>query len=94
MVMVAAFSHRPLWQRYTEDAAANDQRCAAQILAMLPPGGLLVFALGFFSFLWFDDCTAAQWYRYVTNVLDPQVLSARQVCELYRRRWRSGMGRA
>jgi hypothetical protein len=28
------------------------------------------------------------WSRYLTNVLDPQVLSARQVCELYRRRWR------
>ena len=28
------------------------------------------------------------WYRYLTNVLDPQQLSARQVCELYRRRWR------
>ena len=142
MVMVAAFSHRPLWQLYTEDAAANDKRFAAEILAMLPPGGLLVFDLGFFSFLWFDDFTAANkffvtrmrektayrtvrelssgpyyrdeiievgqyhsnpcryplrmvsvlwqgvWYRYLTNVLDPHVLSARQVCELYRRRWR------
>ena len=28
------------------------------------------------------------WYRYLTNVLDPQVLAARHVCELYRRRWR------
>ena len=28
------------------------------------------------------------WYRYLTNGLDPQALSARQVCELYRRRWR------
>ncbi len=28
------------------------------------------------------------WYRYLTNVLDPEVLSARQVCDLYRRRWR------
>jgi len=28
------------------------------------------------------------WYRYLTNVLDPQVLSARQVGELYRRRGR------
>ena len=28
------------------------------------------------------------WYRYRTNVLDPQPLSARQVCERYRRRWR------
>jgi Transposase DDE domain len=28
------------------------------------------------------------WYHYLTNVLDPQLLSAREVCELYRRRWR------
>lgn len=32
-----------------------------------------------------------QWYRYLTNVLDPQQLTARQVCELYRRRWRIEM---
>jgi hypothetical protein len=142
MVMVEAFSHRPLWQLYTADAAANDKRFATEILAMLPPGGLLVFDLGFFSFLWFDDFTATNkflvtrmrektayrtvrelssspyardeiiqigqyrsnpctyplrmvsvlwqgiWYRYLTNVLEPQVLTARQVCELYRRRWR------
>ena len=142
MVMVEAFSHRPLWQLYTDDAAANDKRFVAEILAALPVGGLLVFDLGFFSFLWFDDFTASDrffvtrmrektayrtvqelsssphyrdeliqvgqyrsnpctyplrmvavwwqgtWYRYLTNVLDPQVLSARQVCELYRRRWR------
>jgi Transposase DDE domain len=142
MVMVEAFSHRPLWQLYTDEAAANDKRFVAEILAALPMGGLLVFDLGFFSFLWFDDFTASDrffvtrmrektayrtvqelsssphyrdeliqvgqyrsnpctyplrlvavwwqgtWYRYLTNVLDPQVLSARQVCELYRRRWR------
>jgi hypothetical protein len=28
------------------------------------------------------------WYHYLTNVLDHQLLSAREVCELYRRRWR------
>ena len=28
------------------------------------------------------------WYRSLTHVLAPQILSARQVCELYRRRWR------
>ena len=60
MVMVEAFSHRPLWQLYTEDAAANDKRFAAEILAALPVGGLLVFDLGFFSFLWFDDFTDQQ----------------------------------
>ena len=142
MVMVEAFSHCPRWQLYTEDAAANDKRFAAEIMAAVPVQGLLVFDLGFFSFLWFDDFTASHrffvtrmrektayrtvrglssgpayrdeiirvgqyhsnpcrhplrlvsvlwqgtWYRYLTNVLDPQVLSARQVCELYRRRWR------
>jgi IS4 transposase len=142
MVMVEAFSHRPLWQLYTDDAAANDKRFVAEMLAALPVGGLLVCDLGCFSFLWVDDFTASDrgfvtrmrektayrtvqelsssphyrdeliqvgqyrsnpctyplrmvavwwqgtWYRYLTNVLDPQVLSARQVCELYRRRWR------
>src|SRR6266481_3088413 len=132
----------PRWQLYTEDAAANDKRFATEIMAAVPVGGLLVFDLGFFSFLWFDDFTDQQkffvtrmrekiayrtvqvlsqgasyrdemiqvglyrshpcthplrmvsvlwqgtWYRYLTNVLDPQQLSARQVCELYRRRWR------
>ena len=28
------------------------------------------------------------WHRYLTNVLDPGRLSAQDVCELYRRRWR------
>jgi hypothetical protein len=142
MVMVEAFSHRPLWQLYTEDAQANDKRFTAEILAVLPVGGLVVCDLGFFSFPWFDHLTDQEkyfvtrmrektayrtvqvlsqgpsyhdeiiqvgqyrsnpcvhplrmvsvlwqgvWYRYLTNVLNPQVLSARQVCELYRRRWR------
>ena len=35
------------------------------------------------SVLW-----GATWYYYLTNVVDPQILSAQQVCELYRRRWR------
>jgi hypothetical protein len=142
MVMVEAFSHPPWWQLYTDDAAANAKRLAAELLAALPVGGLLVCDLGFFSGLWFDDFTASDrffvtrrrektasrtvqelsssphsrdeiiqvgqyrstpcqhplrmvsglWqgvgYRDLTNVLDPQVLSARQGCERYRRRWR------
>lgn len=28
------------------------------------------------------------WYHYLTNVLDAQQLSAQEVCDLYRRRWR------
>jgi hypothetical protein len=142
MAMAEAFTHRLLWQLYTEDAAANDKRFAAEILAAVPERGLLIFDLGFFSFLWFDDFTdqqkcfvtrlrqktayrvtrvlahspyyrdefievgwhhshpcrhplrlvsvwwRGQWYRYLTNVLDPTQLSARDICELYRRRWR------
>jgi hypothetical protein len=142
MAMVEAFPHRPLWQLDTEDAAANDNRFAAEILAAVPEHGLLIFDLGFLSFLWFDDFTdqqkwfvtrqrqktayrvtrllahspyyrdellavglhhsnpcchplrlvsvlwRGQWYRYLTNVLDPAKLSARHSCELYRHRWR------
>ena len=60
MAMVEAFTHRPLWQLYTEDAAANDKRFATEILAAVPERGLLIFDLGFFSFLWFDDFTDQQ----------------------------------
>ena len=142
MAMVEAFTHRPLWQLSTEDAAANDKRVASEILAAVPLGGLLIFDLGFFSFLWFDDFTdqqkffvsrlrqntasrvtpvlshtpyyrdelievglhhshpcrhplrlvsvlwRGQWYRYLTNVLEPPQLCARHICDLYRRRWR------
>jgi hypothetical protein len=142
MAMVEAFTHRPLWHLYTEDAAANDKRFAPEILAAVPEWGLLIFDLGFFSFLWFDEFTdqqkffvtrmrqktayrvtqllaqrpylrdelievglhhsnpcrhplrlvsvlwRSQWYRYLTNVLDPAQLSAQDICELYRRRWR------
>jgi len=28
------------------------------------------------------------WYHYLTNVLEPQRLSAQEVCDFYRRRWR------
>ena len=108
----------------------------------MPAGALRVFALGWFSCLWGDDCTAARrffvtrrraktasrtgqelsrgvayreeiipvgpyrstpcqhpwrrvsvrwqgvWSRSLTPVVDPPRLSARQVCERYRRRWR------
>lgn len=57
MVRVEAFTQRPLWQLDTEDAAANDKRFAPELLAAVPEGGVLIFDLGFFSFLWFDDCT-------------------------------------
>jgi hypothetical protein len=60
MVMVAAFSPRPLWQLDTEDAAANDKRLATALMAAVPVGGRLVCDLGCGSFLWFDECTNPQ----------------------------------
>jgi hypothetical protein len=80
MMMVEAFSHRPVWHLYTEDAAANDKRFTSEILAAVPPGGLLVFDLGFFSFLWCDAFTEAAKYfvtrmRHKTSYRTLQVLS-------------------
>ena len=60
LVMVEAFSHRPRWQRYTEDATANDKRFATEIMAAVPVGGRWVFDRGLFSLLWFDDVTNHQ----------------------------------
>lgn len=142
MMVVEAFNHHPVASWYTEKATANDKTFADDLLARLPVGGLLIFDLGFFDFVWFDAFTTANkffvtrlraktaykvtrclsqgqyyrdeiiqmgqyrsnpcqhpvrlvsvlwgktWYYYLTNVLDPQLLCAQQVCELYRRRWR------
>jgi hypothetical protein len=142
MMVVDLFSHRPVASWYTSNAAANDKQWLDQLIERLPPGGLLVFDLGFFKFPWFDQFTTSgkyfvtrqrqkttytvqkvfssgshyrdeqiqmgryrsnpckhpvrmvsvlwgtTWYSYLTNVLHPDQLSAQQVCELYRRRWR------
>lgn len=60
MVMVEAVSHQPLWQVYTENAAANDRRVAVETLVALPSSGLLVFVLGFCRCLWCDALTVPQ----------------------------------
>jgi Transposase DDE domain len=142
MAVIDLWSHRPVCCWYTAEAAANDKQWVDDLLQKLPMGGLLIFDLGFFKFLWFDqftetakyfvtrqrektafkvkqvlsagshyqDCIikmgeyrsnpcqhpvrmvsvlwGATWYYYLTNVLDPTQLSAQQVCDLYRRRWR------
>lgn len=142
MMIVEAFSHRPVASWYTDASTANDKTFADNLLECLPRQGLLIFDLGFFKFGWFDEFTNTEkffvtrlrektaynvtqclsqglyfrdeiiqlgqyrshpcqhplrlvsvlwgdtWYYYLTNVLDPQQLSAKLVCELYRRRWR------
>lgn len=142
MVLVEAFTARPVEALYDPDPLANDKRFTDALRARLPRRGLVVFDLGFFSFPFFDDLTDAgaffvtrmrqktayrtthvlsegpryrdevirmglyrgypcqhpvrmvsvlwgtTWYRYLTNVLDPDVLSAQEVAALYRGRWR------
>lgn len=142
MMIVEALTHLPIAAFYSEDSKVNDKSFSDKLLEKLPVGGLLVFDLGFFSFLMFDSFTEAKkffitrlrnktsykvvallsqgprfrdsiievgryrsnpcqyrlrlvevlwngtWYRYLSNVLDSQILSAKEICELYRSRWR------
>ena len=142
LAVVEATTRRPLYTWYTPAAQANDKRFSQQLLHALPVGGLIGLDLGWFSFPFFDDLTAAgkffvtrlrhktaytvlltlahgprfrdqliqcgqyrsnpcrhplrlvsvlwgtTWYHYLTNVLEPERLTAREVCDFYRRRWR------
>jgi Transposase DDE domain len=54
MMIVAAFSHRPVAAWYSIDANVHDQNWCDALIERLPKGGLLIFDLGFFNFVWFD----------------------------------------
>ena len=41
-----------------------------------------IYQMRLVSVLW-----GKTWYQYLTNVLEPDLLTAQQVCDLYRRRW-------
>lgn len=142
MMVVAAFSKRPIAAWYEEEANTHDRNWQVELLNTLPVNGLLVFDLGFFEFDWFDRFTETErwfitrqrskttvkvvkilaqtnryrdelvqvgsskdscckfllrqvsvvwkgkWYSYLTNVLDPEMLSAEEVVQLYRQRWK------
>lgn len=62
MMIVEAFSHRPVAAWYRADAQAHDQQWNDVLLERLPRGGLLIFDLGCFNFVWFDACTQAHKY--------------------------------
>lgn len=141
MMVVEAFTHRPVQAWYHEDAQISDVRWQDSLAELLPTGGLLIVDMGFFAFPFFDALSAAakfyltrlksnvryevvrtlssgpnyrdemvrlglyranpchsaarlvsvrwgtQWHHYLTNVTDPEMLSPKQVCELYRQRW-------
>lgn len=57
MAVVELLTHRPLKLSYTPNPKATDKTFDSWLLEHLPIGGLLVFDLGFFKFLWFDQFT-------------------------------------
>lgn len=67
MAVVELLTHRPVKLSYTFNPKANDKTFAQWLLQHLPPGGLLVFDLGFFKFLWFDHFTEQHKY-FVTRL--------------------------
>ena len=136
---VGSLLPRRVW--YEPDSLAHDQAFWQGTLAVLEPGVLLLFDLGFVQYALFAQLSAqqvgfvtrlrssavvqveqtlrhgpnvadcritlgrgksrcetplrmvciqyrGQWYRYLTNVLDPQVLPAEHVVALYWQRWR------
>jgi Transposase DDE domain len=60
MMIVTAFSHRPVAAWYSINANAHDQNWCDVLMERLPKGGLLIFDLGFFNFVWFDAFTNAE----------------------------------
>lgn len=63
MALVEAWSLRPLGIWYSPDEHTNDKAWSQELLERLPVDGLLVFDLGFFSFVWFDAFTETKkWF--------------------------------
>lgn len=62
MMMVEAASRRPVAAWYTVNDKVSDQQWNDQLLERLPRGGLLIFDLGFFNFVWFDAFTESSKY--------------------------------
>jgi hypothetical protein len=78
MVIVDLLTHRPVFSWYTTESAANDKQWVDNLLQKLPMGGLLVFDLGFFKFLWFDQFTATSKY-FVTRQREKTAFKVKQV---------------
>ncbi len=57
MMVVEAFTKDPITVWYREDAKSNDKKWSEDLINKLPPLGLLIVDLGFFSFVWFDQFT-------------------------------------
>ena len=80
MMVVEAFTQRPVTLWYTENDKSNDKIWCEELAAKLPENGLMLVDMGFFSFAWFDLLTEAKKFfltrfRAGTSYQTKQVLS-------------------
>ncbi|KAB8314918.1 IS4 family transposase [Tolypothrix campylonemoides VB511288] len=57
LMVVEAFSHRPVAAFFDADAKRNETKWWSALLERLPVGGLLITDMGFYGFEWFDTLT-------------------------------------
>jgi Transposase DDE domain len=57
LMVVEAFSHRPVTAFFDADAKRNETKWWQEITQQLPVGGLLITDMGFYGFEWFDTLT-------------------------------------
>ncbi len=57
LMVVEAFSHRPVAALFDADAKRNETKWWQEITERLPVGGLLITDMGFYGFEWFDRLT-------------------------------------
>ncbi|MBD2205933.1 transposase [Calothrix sp. FACHB-1219] len=57
LMVVEAFTHRPVAAFFDADAKRNETKWWSEITARLPIGGILITDMGFYGFEWFDTLT-------------------------------------
>ncbi|MDZ7992054.1 MAG: transposase [Nostoc sp. EspVER01] len=57
LMVVEAFSHRPVAAFFDADAKHNETKWWQELQMRLPVGGLLITDMGFYGFEWFDTLT-------------------------------------
>ena len=60
MMVVEAFTQRPVTLWYTENDKSNDKIWCEELADKFPENGLMIVDMGFFSFQWFDLLTEAK----------------------------------
>lgn len=78
MMIVEAFTNNPVTVWYQEKEKYNDRNWSEDILNQLPKSGLIIVDMGFFSFPWFDQLTAAEKF-FITRLRQGTAYEVKQV---------------